>query len=99
MEEDYITHEQAVLLRELGFPEESLPTQSLVQKWLRSEKKLHIEIKYSHNTLPPFYIGMVFNYNRIAGNDFIMKATQHYSTYEEVLSEGIDICIEVLKKK
>lgn len=98
MKEDYITCEQAILLSELGFPDESLPTQALVQKWFRNEKKLNIEVRYNHNPMPHFYKGMVFNYNRIADNNFV-QSTHCYSNYEEALSEGIDMCINILKNK
>ena len=129
MVEDFVTYEQAVRLKELGFDWEcnhycgldeslheetfsyltnyihinespyliSAPTLSQAQKWLREVKGIHIEIKYTSNPQYEPWVGKIV----ILGDQPELNAiinTDTCDTYEEALSEGIDMVLKILKK-
>ncbi len=71
----------------------SRPTQSLLQKWLREEHKIHIDIQYSFNYNKFCYF--VYNNSQIrilAELLFLESDTEKYlkyNTYEDALTEAL----------
>ena len=125
MKEEYVTYEQAVKLKELGFDwkvehsytdvikesareewdEEECqwstvydinsypkPRLDQAQKWLREEKKIHIE--------PKFQYGRLFNVRIQSETLRLYKVLNSgFETYELALSGGIDKALELLTDK
>ena len=71
----------------------SAPTISQVLKWLREEKKLHIEIYMYHNC----YLWEIYN-TEIYDADFTQKSEKYseieYTTYELAALAGIEYVID-----
>lgn len=69
------------------------PTISQVLKWLREEKKLHIEIYMYHNC----YLWEIYNTN-IYEADFTQKSEKYseieYENYEQAALAGIEYVLE-----
>lgn len=66
---------------ELPYGEFSAPTQSLLQKWLREECSLHIEVKKDWQ---------FFNhYEYFIGKEYQKWSEKKFETYEEALEEGL----------
>lgn len=120
MEDDYVTFEQAKVLKELGFPqweeskypyydgysfdgketsvissnckmEYSKVPLSLVQKWLRKEKNIHLIVDRIEDNIGKDYTWKICGKTPIFGEAF-------GDEYEEALSAGIDKAIEILKQ-
>ena len=85
----------------------SLPTQSLLQKWLREKHNIHIEIELTDNTMQFYYqYCIVDSKNRECHDeDMIDQATRIYNynerfnTYEEAREQAILKAIEIVKQK
>lgn len=93
MIEDFITKETQDILYTKDFPKDLLmPTQALVQKWLREIKDIHIILtlsnKYNYNE-PPKYTSHVFR-KHIQYN--LLKV----GTYEQMLEEGIQQALKLI---
>lgn len=91
MIEELVTLEIAKMLKEKGFNEYHYPTKSIVQKWLRETKNLHIEISYMYGNYWIYDILTIPEHDLVGLSD---RPIIHYGTYEEALEAGI---FEVLK--
>jgi len=104
MQEQLITFETAKLASEKGYSpillgevfRKSLPTQSLLQKWLREVHNIHIDIPYMDEVL-------IFGYKitTIANNTEVVEIYK-YNLYEEALEIGLQEAlklIEIVKNK
>ena len=67
------------------------PTQSSLQKWLRNEHKIHIELRISSFT-SKYYILLLKNYLPI-----LINVKQQFKTYEEALEEGLNQSLKIIK--
>lgn len=101
MIEELVTLETAKLLKEKGFNEYHYPTKSIVQKWLRETKNIHVlstpKVVESYNkigevvkTEVEFYYWDIYvvgsnNHKHIIQNCFINQ----FNTYEEALEAGV----------
>ena len=67
------------------------PTQSLLQKWLREEHKIYIEICHSYRDLTHYTYHVYTNWEEYSSK--MMKAfnneLKHFLTYEEALEAGL----------
>jgi hypothetical protein len=97
MKEEFVALETAKMLKEKGmFTDIEFPPQSIVQKWLRETKNLHISIirnacGYSYD------ICKADNGTHIT--DGIFKGPNdggQWDTYEEALEAGIQKAIELI---
>lgn len=104
MEEQLISFETANKAEQKNFPftyvffdEEkvptNIPTQSILQKWLREVHNIHIEIFHS-----PIYIGgwkyKLYALNMRLRNDNV--SADVYSSYEEALERGLQKTLELI---
>lgn len=62
------------------------PTQSLLQKWLRDEKEVIIEIRYSYSKSKWYYDLSV-----------MVTANKYFKTYEEALEEGLQGALKLIE--
>ncbi len=73
----------------------SAPSQSILQKWLREEKKIWIEPTYNrHRGVEPYYC----NYELLFSSATI-KTTGWHDTYEEALEEGLKEALKLCESK
>lgn len=109
MTEELVTLETATMLKEKGFPQRkyfinvstlhncykylSVPPQSVVQRWLRETKDLHIEICYSDKLFWHYEILSVSNHVSVG---LANRPTIHYNTYEEALEAGIQEALKLI---
>ena len=94
MTEELVTLETAKLLKEKGmFTDIEFPTQSIVQKWLRETKDLHIGICYSHKLFWYYEIMSVSNHVLVG---LAISPSIHYNTYEEALEAGIQEALKLI---
>lgn len=94
MTEELVTLEIAKLLKEKGmFTDIEFPTQSIVQKWLRETKDLHIGICYSHKLFWYYEIMSVSNHVLVG---LANRPSIHYNTYEEALEAGIQEALKLI---
>lgn len=97
MEDKFITIDTLNMLLDKGFEYLVYPTQSLVQKWLRETKNLHISI--IRNTCGYGYdICKADNGTHIT--DGIFKGPNdggQWDTYEEALEVGIQESLKLIK--
>lgn len=124
MNEDFVTYELAVKLKEKGFDalcygyyhcnggndsfelcgdrdfmnsknafRVAAPTISQVLKWLREEKKIHIEVMFIGPTPSrvKYYIT-----NIGGGRSFMDVADEHYETWEQATLAGIEYVLDNL---
>lgn len=95
MTEEFVTLETAKLLKEKGmFTDIEFPTQSVVQKWIRETKNIHICI-YNCACGYGYEISKADNGTHMASS--VYKGTNDggkWDTYEEALEAGLQ---EVLK--
>ena len=134
MKDEYVTYEQAVKLKELGFAEKvnqgysqkiriepnlsygtpkevpskdpknyndnrkgagkgiqfySAPRLDQAQKWLREEKRIHVEPCFVYDTRFDLYI-------KSQAHSVFKREEQCFDTYELALSAGIDKALELL---
>lgn len=67
----------------------SVPTQSLLQKWLRNNHNIHIKLEwYEDGDWEYWLIGDMFSYQ---------EDGEYYSSYEEALEEGLKGALSELK--
>lgn len=109
MTEELVTLETAKLLKEKGmFTDIEFPTQSIVQKWLRETKDLHVlstpKVVESYNkigevvkTEVEFYYWDIYvvgsnKHKHIIQNCF----TNQFNTYEEALEAGIQEALKLI---
>lgn len=69
------------------------PTQSLLQRWLREEKGVIIELKYSDNTEDwrPFWSWCIYN-----NLGFTLEIGDNSATYELALEDALKYALENL---
>lgn len=75
----------------------SLPTQSLLQKWLREVHNIHFEIKPIFDVpdnLKPYHISILKN---PSGKGFEFKIVGTFDTYEETLEIGLQKALKLIK--
>lgn len=97
MQEELVTLETAKLLKEKGmFTDIEFPTQSIVQKWLRETKDLHIEIYRS---------AVGYGYVIVKANNGTWREDDdsrgpndggEWDTYEEALEAGIREALKLI---
>lgn len=71
----------------------SRPSQSIVQKWLRETKNLHVEISYMYGNY------WIYDILTIPKHDLIGLADRpliHYESYEGALEEGIKEALKLI---
>ena len=102
-EKDYCDYDTCVALEELGYPRYCydnggeldkilrMVTLYNAHKWLREEKKIHIEVLYQPATWT-CKIYKLTTYEYIKGYTF-------FNSYEETLLEGIKEAIKILKEE
>lgn len=69
------------------------PTQSIAQKWLRENKKLHIEISYMYGDYWIYDILTIPNHDLVGLSD---RPLVHYKSYEEALEAGIQETLKLI---
>lgn len=82
----------------------SRPTQSLLQKWLREVHKIHVEVKFTDNTILNYYeVNVLSSKDReFNDEDFTDSAKRifiegGYKTYEEALEIGLQETLKLIK--
>ena len=109
MTEELVTLETAKLLKEKGFLQRkyfinvstlhncykylSVPPQSVVQRWLRETKDLHIEISYMYENYWIYDILTIPNHDLVGLPD---RPIIHYKSYEEALEAGIQEALKLI---
>lgn len=109
MTEELVTLETAKLLKEKGFLQRkyfinvstlhncykylSVPPQSVVQRWLRETKDLHIEISYMYENYWIYDILTIPNHDLVGLSD---RPIIHYKSYEEALEAGLVECLKLI---
>lgn len=109
MTEELVTLETAKLLKEKGFLQRkyfinvstlhncykylSVPPQSVVQRWLRETKDLHIEISYMYENYWIYDILTIPNHDLVGLSD---RPIIHYKSYEEALEAGIQETLKLI---
>lgn len=88
---DFVTFEISKKLKEKGFPlTDYIPTISQVLKWLRDDKKIHIEIFLYDRTYSYFVKSII----QICEDDLFHKCLnedttdEEYTTYEQAALAG-----------
>ena len=75
----------------------SIPTQSVLQKWLREVHNIHFEIKPIFDVkdnLKPYHISVIKN---PSGKDFEYEIVGSLDTYEETLEIGLQEALKLIK--
>ena len=109
MTEELVTLETAKLLKEKGFLQRkyfinvstlhncykylSVPPQSVVQRWLRETKDLHIEISYMYENYWIYDILTIPNHDLVGLSD---RPIIHYKSYEEALEARIQEALKLI---
>mgnify|MGYP000160015795 CR=1 FL=1 len=109
MTEELVTLETAKLLKEKGFLQRkylidvstlhhcykylSVPPQSVVQRWLRETKDLHIEISYMCENYWIYDILTIPNHDLVGLSD---RPIIHYKSCEEALEAGLVECLKLI---
>jgi hypothetical protein len=78
----------------------SAPTQSLLQKWLRDEHNIHIDIHAAqiawNNKCS--YLRSVFKIKgKHVSNEYVSYRVKEVKTYEEALEEGLQEALKLIK--
>ncbi len=98
MKEEFVTFETAKMLKEKGmFTDIEFPPQSLVQKWLRETKNLHIEI---YRNAVGYGYAIVKADNGTWQEDDNSRGPNdggQWDTYEEALEVGIQESLKLKK--
>lgn len=69
----------------------SAPTQSLLQKWLREEREIHVEVDaFSNSEEYYYYFGILTRKN----GDWIRDGK--YRTYEDALEQGLKEALKLI---
>ena len=80
-----------------GEPVEFLcPTLYIAQKWLRENKKLHIEISYMYGDYWTYDILTISEHDLVGLSD---RPIIHYKSYEEALEAGIQEALNLYESK
>lgn len=109
MTEELVTLETAKLLKEKGFQQRkylidvstlhhcykylSVPPQSVVQRWLRETKKLHVEVSYMYGDYWIYDILTISNHDLVGLSD---RPLVHYKSYEEALESGMQEALKLI---
>ena len=72
----------------------SAPTQSLLQKWLREEHKLHLDMWYNFFTCRWRNEAII---NIITQENYDFLDEKEYDTYEEALEVGLEQALKLIK--
>lgn len=107
MEDDIIKIETAKLAKEKGFNKiyfnkyasngelyevDNFPTQSLLQKWLRKNHNIHIEIKFFHNSEQYGYTIL-----HIKNGEYTRSfGYWEYKTYESALEDALIYSLKLI---
>lgn len=104
MTETLITRETAILGETIGYPFytfPNVPTQTLVQQWLRKRKDLHVEIMYMDQVLLFGYNVTEMELNVEFGEYFCTNMGERAQylgwSYEEALEHGLQYALKLLK--
>lgn len=93
VEKEYCDPDTRIALEEIGCPSNSLMRLHLydVQKWLREEKDLYIEVIHTQiNGVDIFNV-------HVSNSEFCIDSLFGKHSYEEALLAGIKIAIKILK--
>lgn len=109
MTEELVTLETAKLLKEKGFQQRkylidvstlhhcykylSVPPQSVVQKWLREIKNLHVEVSYMYGDYWIYDILTIPEHDLVGLSD---RPLVRYKSYEEALEAGIQEMLKLI---
>lgn len=94
MTEELVTLETAKMLKKKGmFTDIEFPPQSVVQKWLRETKNLHIEISYMYENYWTYDILTIPRHDLIGLSD---RPIIRYNTYEEALESGLQEALKLI---
>lgn len=92
-EKDYCDYDTYVALEELGYPEVMAFNKPFslyeVQKWLREEKGLHIEVRW--------YSNLWYEYEVKEAEGKVVAEGSAFPTYEEALSTAVRMAVKTLK--
>ena len=107
MEKEFVSYEQAVALKELGFDEEcfktsfdfditynlnvGLPLKQQVFRWFREKYGYDSQVTYTQNK----YLGFVADHK----TGYYLAATNDFSIHEEAEDALIDKLIELIKQQ
>ena len=100
MEDKLISKETSILGESIGYPFKTypnVPTQSLIQRWIREIHKININIKHiPHNQ--KYGYSLTGSYNE--GTHGILKSYdfKSFETYEKALEEGLQECLKIITK-
>lgn len=74
-------------------------TQSLLQKWLREEKNIHVPVDFNHNDELGFIYTVHRDYEELVDIIFsrINNPPIRYKTYEEALEAGLQEALKLIK--
>ena len=100
MKEELITFETAKLAKEKGFkfqyawiPEiDNLPTQSLLQKWLREQHNLEVISMHADDFV--WWKVKVRRLSKVGAE--IIKTEMEFNTYEEALEKGLQEALKLI---
>lgn len=93
MQEELVTIKTLKMLQEKGFNEYHYPTQSVVQKWLREVKSLHVEVCYMYGDYWIYNILTIPRHDLVGLSD---RPLEHYKSYEEALEAGIQEALKLI---
>lgn len=73
----------------------SLPTQSLLQKWLRDEYNIHIVVNFANKTQWFYDIKQI---GLTSGKEYLYKSNYDFLTFEEALEKGLQEALKLINK-
>lgn len=115
MKENLIAAETIKLAMEKNFIETTaedgdevvftVPTQALLQKWLREKHKIIVTVFYDENINGDWHFKILFGYSVNEDEDeyyeyeelFILRSENNFETYEYALEMGLQTALELIK--
>lgn len=86
-----LTHERRKMLYLKSY---YAPTQSLLQRWLREEKGIHVTLECQFETVKPYYEWYIYCHESKKGSIAQVKGV--FFTYEDCLSDGLLHALKLL---
>ncbi len=84
---------RALQVQDMDRPECYAPTQTLLQKWLREEHNLHINI--NDGNIEGFYTSVC----KLHKNEWLFVKDIMFKTYEQALEKGLQEALKLIKNK
>lgn len=92
MEIDKVTKEIAAKLKKANYPSLKFDRPAVIQKWLREEKRIHIEIYANHS-------GWGWILTRINGTTLKeIQNDEFFCYYEQALEKGLNKAVDMILK-